>query len=106
MQGALQLGDRAPTKLRKRMEREGQGKRAKRRLRGKGGGRPMSGMSKERGSKEERAGQGQAGGKWYLEDFSTGPGNTKSMIGRYNHGQGSGASGVHGCKEEQRRKCG
>ena len=43
------------------------------------------GVLKERRSKQGRPGQEKARGRWYLilEGFSTGPGNTKLVTGRY-----------------------
>ena len=62
------------------MERGEQGKGVKRRGAQGGAG---SGMLKKRRSKQERPGQETVRGEWHLEGFSTGPGNTKPMTGRY-----------------------
>ena len=78
VQDALQPGHRARAHLmRKRVEREEQSRGVKRR-RATG-----LGMLKKRRSKQERPGQETVRGEWHLEGFSTGPGNTKPMAGRY-----------------------
>ena len=82
-QGALQPGGRAPAVLRKRVEREEQGGGIKRR--GRLGGASQAGVKRRR-QRQRKSAQGQTGGKWHLKGFSTSPGGTKPVVGKYTVG--------------------
>ena len=82
-QGALQPGGRASALMRKRVEREQQGGGIKRR--GQHSGTGQAGVKRRR-QRQGKSAQGQAGGKWCLKGFSTSPGGTKPVAGKYTVG--------------------
>ena len=82
-QGALQPGGRASAVMRKRAEREEQGGGIKRRGHQSGAG--QAGVKRRR-QRQRKSAHGQADGKWYLKGFSTNPGGTKPVAGKYTVG--------------------
>ena len=82
-QGVLQPGGRASAVMWKRVEREEQGGGIKRR-----GHQSVAGQAgvKRRRQRQGKSAQGQADGKWYLKGFSTSPGGTKPVAGKYTVG--------------------
>jgi hypothetical protein len=82
-QGALQPGGRASAVMGKRVERKEQGGGIKRRGYQSGAGR--AGVKRRR-QRQGKSAQGQADGKWYLKGFSTSPGGTKPVAGKYTVG--------------------
>ena len=92
-QGALQPGGRASTVTRKRAEREEQCGGIKRR--GHQSGTGQAGVKRRR-QRQGKSAQGQAEGRWYLKGFSTSPGGTKPVAGKYTVGAVESQVWVHG----------